>query len=152
MDKLELKIPPVAVFIVSLLLIYLADKVTAFDIELPFSWLVFAVCFVASGYFGLSGIWAFKKAGTTVNPVEIEKASSVVDSGVYRFSRNPMYLGLLLLLIGYGYLQQNLLSLLVSALFVLYMNRFQIIPEERFLQLKFADDYTRYKQKVRRWI
>ena len=152
MDKLELKVPPVAVFIVSLLLIYLADKLNTFDIELPFSWLVFAVCFVASGYFGLSGIWAFKKAGTTVNPVEIEKASAVVDSGVYRFSRNPMYLGLLLLLIGYGYLQQNLLSLLVSVLFVLYMNRFQITPEESFLQLKFADDYTRYKEKVRRWI
>jgi len=152
MDKLELKIPPVAVFIVSLLLIYLADKVAVFHIDLPLNWVVFAVCFVVSGYFGLSGILAFRKAGTTVNPVEIEKACAIVDKGVYRFSRNPMYLGLLLLLFGYGYLQQNILCLLVSPLFVLYMNRFQIIPEERFLQHKFADDYISYKEKVRRWI
>lgn len=152
MKILELKIPPVLVFIICCFAIYVADSWALFQFSLPFPWLFFIFCFVASGYFGLSGILEFKKAKTTVHPVHIHKTATVVDSGVYRLTRNPMYLALLLLLLGYGYLQQNLLSLFVSVLFVLYMNRFQIQPEEIHMQQKFTTEYDRYKKKVRRWI
>ncbi|NOI68087.1 isoprenylcysteine carboxylmethyltransferase family protein [Vibrio sp. 99-8-1] len=152
MQPLELKVPPVLVFILAGGLSYLLAMIDLFSIGFPLTWLVFAACFVASGYFGLSGIAEFKKAKTTVHPVDVHKTSTVVESGVYKRTRNPMYLGLLLLLIGYGYWQQNLLCLLVPVFFVLYMNRFQIEPEERHLQLKFGQEYGEYKARVRRWI
>ena len=152
MQRLELKIPPVLIFLIGIGLIFWSDSSTSLDVSLPFPWLVFGVCFIASGYFGLSGIYQFKQAKTTVNPVDIHKTSTIVDSGVYRTSRNPMYFGLLLLLIGYGYLQQNWLCLLIPLLFIAYMNRYQIGPEERHLEARFGDEYRNYKQKVRRWI
>lgn len=152
MDKLELKIPPVLIFIFCCGLIYLCAGSTFLSIPLPIPWLIFTFCFVGSGYFGLSGIYEFKKAKTTVNPVDVKKASTVVDSGVYRVSRNPMYLALLFLVFGLGYLQENVLCLSVSIIFVLYMNRFQILPEEKHLQEKFSQSYINYKNRVRRWL
>ncbi|MDG3088006.1 isoprenylcysteine carboxylmethyltransferase family protein [Vibrio hannami] len=153
MDALKLKIPPVFVFLICIALIYFFDRmVVQLALELPARYAVFAICFVASGIFGLAGIYEFKKAKTSVHPVDIDKATTVVDSGIYRLSRNPMYFGLLLLLIGSAYMLQNVLSMLVCLLFVWYMNRFQIEPEEQHLTAKFGESYTRYKKRVRRWI
>lgn len=153
MRKLELKIPPVLIFFGSILLMYWLHTLTqVFVVPLPLPKLVFTVCFGLSGVFGLGGIAAFRQAKTSVHPVNLEKVSALVSSGVYKVTRNPMYLGLLLLLFGFGYWLQNALSLSVCVLFVLYMNRFQIVPEERYMEQKFAQDYRQYKQKVRRWI
>lgn len=153
MKALELKVPPVFVFLLCICFMYWFHSLdTLFVVSLPFSKLVFAVCFVASGYFGLSGIFEFKKAKTSVHPVDIHKTTTVVDTGVYRYSRNPMYFGLLLLLVGYGYYLQDFLSLVVCLVFVMYMNKFQIGLEERHLEEKFGKNYTDYKNRVRRWI
>ncbi|WP_375753884.1 methyltransferase family protein [Vibrio sp. HN007] len=153
MDALKLKIPPVFVFLVCIALIYFLDKaLIPFSIELPGRYLVFAFCFITAGVFGLAGIYEFKKAKTSVHPVDIDKATTVVDSGIYKLSRNPMYFGLLLLLLGFAYILQNILSLMVCPLFVLYMNHFQIIPEEQHLATKFGENYNHYKEQVRRWI
>ncbi len=153
MQILELKVPPLLLCIVCILLMYAMHLLFPFFVAaLPLVNLVLLSCFLMAGYFGLSGTYEFKKAKTTVHPIKMEGVSTIVDSGVYRFTRNPMYLGLLLLLFGYGYWQQNLLSLLLCAGFVAYMNRFQIKPEEDFLEQQFGKAYTEYKARVRRWI
>lgn len=153
LKALELKIPPVAVFIVVVLLMHLAHTVaTVAHIGVPFSSVILFVSIAISGVVGISGIVAFRQAKTTVNPVKPEEASSVVDSGIYRYTRNPMYLGLLVLLIGLSIYYQNLLSVALNIVFVMYMNRFQIEPEEAVLEKKFGEEYLDYKQSVRRWI
>ena len=152
MNALELKVPPVAVFLIVMVLMYLAN---AYLPSLPLlsigKW-VAGVLFVVSGIVGLSGVYAFRQARTTVNPTKPERASRVVCSGIFRISRNPMYLALLLLILAYAVWLQNSVTLLAAPLFVLYMNRFQILPEERVLERIFGQDYLAYKQKVRRWI
>ena len=153
MKLLELKIPPAFFFIIiGGLMYWLNASGISLLIPLPFTYLVFAVCFTASGVYGLGGIYEFKKHKTSVHPVDLHKAVKVVDSGIFSVSRNPMYAGLLLLLIGYAYFLQDLVSFSLCLLFVLYMNRFQIIPEERHLEEKFGEVYISYKQRVRRWL
>ncbi|WP_413284402.1 methyltransferase family protein [Vibrio sp. MA40-2] len=153
MRALELKVPPVVVFLLCLVVMYWINTIsTVWNVYLPMPYIVGAVCFCASGYFGLSGIMEFSKAKTSVHPVNMNKTTAVVNSGVYKISRNPMYFGLLLLLFAFAYVQQNILNFLVCAAFVLYMNRFQICVEEKHLQQKFGAEYLDYKKKVRRWI
>ncbi len=153
MHRLELKIPPVAVFIVAMVLINFFSRVVTFaHIPLPVTSWVWWGCFALSGIFGLAGIYEFRKVKTTVNPTKPHEATTIVDTGVFRLSRNPMYLGLLLLLFGFAYWQQNVLSLLTCLLFVWYMNRFQIKPEERTLVKIFGQPYVDYQARVRRWV
>ncbi len=95
---------------------------------------------------------AFLVAHTTVNPVDPLQTEAIVTTGLYRFSRNPMYLGMLLLLAGAACVAQNVLSLLVPFLFVFCITILQIKPEERALRTKFGDVYRDYKRRVRRWI
>ena len=153
MKILELKIPPALFFIlVGGLMCWLNASGLSIHLPLPFTYVVFAVCFVLSGVFGVSGIYEFKKHKTSVHPVELHRAVKVVDSGIFSISRNPMYVALLLLLVGYAYYLQDLLSIALCPLFVLYMNRFQILPEERHLQEKFGEEYLNYKKRVRRWL
>lgn len=101
---------------------------------------------------GMAGIISFKKAKTTTDPRAPADASVLVTSGIYQLTRNPMYLGVLLILIGWGLALGNLLALICAFAFVPYINRYQIQPEERLLQDKFAATFTAYKAKVRRWI
>lgn len=153
MHWLELKIPPVVVFLLAFGLMHgLAHLLPLFTVSLPLPLLVAALCFILSGLFGLAGLYQFKKERTTVHPQQMEKTSKLVHQGIYRYSRNPMYVGLLLLLIADGYRLQNMLSLAVCWLFVWYMNRFQIVPEELYLEQRFGEQYRRYRQKVRRWV
>lgn len=148
-------IPPVFVFALAIAAIYGVNDVISFG-KIDGFWILrlalAAICFVFSGIFGVFALWSFKQASTTVNPVEVSKARTVVSSGVFRFSRNPMYLGLVLLLLCYSSYLGNIWGLLISWLFVLYMNRFHIVPEEQALAYKFGQDYLDYKAKVRRWI
>ena len=101
---------------------------------------------------GLVSVAAFIRARTTVNPLAPEKAKTLVVSGLYRFSRNPMYLGMLLILVAFAVILGQPLALVVVAAFVLLIERMQIIPEERALEEKFGDDFRAYKKRVRRWI
>lgn len=153
MKILELKVPPVAVFLAVVLLMYWLKEITpALLITVPF------VKVVSAGFTGIAvfvaaaGIYEFRKAKTTVNPIKPESASSVVNTGVFAYTRNPMYFGLLLIIIALGLWWQHLSVILCGALFVAYMNRFQIKPEERALERLFGEDYVDYKNQVRRWI
>ena len=100
----------------------------------------------------VAGIVAFRRAKTTVNPMKPDSTSSLVVSGVYRYTRNPMYLGFLMILLGWAAFLSNVLALLLLPAFVLYMNRFQISPEEHVLASLFAHDYAEYRARVRRWL
>jgi protein-S-isoprenylcysteine O-methyltransferase Ste14 len=98
------------------------------------------------------GMLAFRRAKTTINPVNIKAASSVVTSGVYRYTRNPMYVGLTLALVGWAVHIGVPFVLVGPVVFMLFITRFQIIPEERVLTSKFGEEYRKYREQVRRWL
>ncbi|MFC5077752.1 hypothetical protein VTH8203_02259 [Vibrio thalassae] len=154
MKALELKIPPVVLFILFAVAMYALASVdngwVYMHIPLKIIWV--AILFVFSGYVGVSGVIEFKKAKTTVDPTKPNKASTVVNSGIFSKTRNPMYVALFTLLLCWGFWLENGLSLMLSIFFIPYMTRFQIKPEERALERIFGDDYLTYKAKVRRWI
>jgi len=153
MNSLELKIPPPFVALARGLLMWLASSV-AQPIEVPFALrLGIALVLLAVGQsISISGMVAFRRAKTTMNPIKASAASSLVSSGVYRFTRNPMYLGLLITLLAWAVFLSNPLALLFLPLYVLYINRYQIGPEERVLASLFGAEYAAYKKKVRRWL
>ncbi len=153
MKALELKIPPVAVFIIFAVIMYVIGKVQlGIYTYIPGKALWVSALVIISVVVGFSGVREFHKATTTVNPTTPEKASTIVDTGIFRQTRNPMYVALLLLLFAWGVWLEDMVALVFSCLFVAYMNHFQIRPEERALERLFGEDYLDYKSKVRRWI
>jgi protein-S-isoprenylcysteine O-methyltransferase Ste14 len=110
------------------------------------------VLFALAGVFGAPAVRAFLRAGTTINPVAIERASKLVTTGVYGVSRNPMYLSLTLLLVSLAAGLGKPLLLLGPLVFALFIDRFQIVPEERVMAQLFGPEYEAYRQRVRRWL
>lgn len=153
MKFLECKIPPALFFAITTGMMWIASEhLQRFSFSHPiFSWIAKAL-FLIGILIGIAGVIEFRKKRTTVDPHQPEKASSFVNSGIYHFTRNPMYLGLLTGLIGILFYFANPINILLVTGFVLYMNRFQIIPEERAMGKKFGDDFLDYKKSVRRWI
>jgi len=153
MYGLELKIPPVAlVFITAVLMWCAARAVPRLQLVLPARPLVFvSVMAIGIVIIGL-GFFSFRRAGTTVNPTKPDSSSALVISGIYRVTRNPMYLGFLLMLSGWAIYLSNVMAFLFLPLFVLYLNRFQIGPEERALTSLFGQEFVAYTSRVRRWI
>jgi protein-S-isoprenylcysteine O-methyltransferase Ste14 len=94
----------------------------------------------------------FLQRRTTINPLKPASASTLVTGGIYRFTRNPMYLGLATLLLAWAIYLGSLAALAALPLFILYMNRFQIAPEERALEARFGAEYIAYRARVRRWL
>ncbi len=153
MKALELKIPPAAQFLaVAAGMWLIAEYVPSLDIAIPGRKLLVVAFFCLGGAVALPAIVTFRTAGTTVDPRYPEKASRLVVSGIYRYSRNPMYLGLLCLLIAWAFYLSNLLGFACLPLFVLGMNRLQIRLEEKAMEKQFGDEYRAYRKSVRRWI
>ncbi len=99
-----------------------------------------------------SGFFAFRRAGASIDPHRIDKGEVLVTGGVFRFTRNPMYLGLALLLCGYAVYLIRPIDFLGPVAFVAYITRFQILPEERAMTRKFGARYEAYARATRRWI
>tara|TARA_A100000164_G_scaffold217868_1_gene193265 strand:- start:68 stop:523 length:456 start_codon:yes stop_codon:yes gene_type:complete len=99
-----------------------------------------------------SAMMLFKKYKTTITPLNPSNATKLVIDGIYKFSRNPMYLGLLLILSGISIILNPIGGLFLIPLFILYINLFQIIPEEKAMVDLFKDEFLKYKKNVRRWI
>jgi protein-S-isoprenylcysteine O-methyltransferase Ste14 len=153
MNALELKIPPPLVALFVAILMWLTPTLAGFpSIPLGLRRAVALALLCLGLSIAVSGVVAFRQARTTVNPIRASSASALVSSGVYRFTRNPMYLGLLLELIAWAMFLSNSLALLLLPVYVLYINRFQIIPEERVLTSLFGTEYSAYKKSVRRWL
>jgi protein-S-isoprenylcysteine O-methyltransferase Ste14 len=100
----------------------------------------------------LAGVIAFRASKTTVNPLIPGASSTLVSAGIYRLSRNPMYLGFLLILAAWTVYLSNAVAVLLLPAFVAYMNQFQIKPEERALLAKFGPRFSQYMAAVRRWV
>jgi protein-S-isoprenylcysteine O-methyltransferase Ste14 len=153
MAYLELKIPPLLLFLICAVIILILASVFP-SLQVPFTFKLYISCFLTTVggmivFFGLAG---FRKAETTVNPVTLGAASSLVTTGIYSFSRNPMYLGFLLLLLSMTVYLSNIIAYSVPPFFCLYLHRFQIKPEEKVLSASFGSAYTDYQNKVRAWI
>ena len=156
MSPLELKIPP------PLVAAAMAGAMTAASVWLP-PVLVLplspsvrvgaALVLVGVGAcFDVAGLLAFKKAQTTVNPLAPNRSTAVVSTGVYRITRNPMYLGMALILLGLALYLASPWALLGPLVFAAFITRFQIQPEERALTARFGAAYTAYCTQVRRWL
>jgi protein-S-isoprenylcysteine O-methyltransferase Ste14 len=151
--SLESRIPPVALTVIAASLMWFASlTVPAFDFSLPANVGCSAGFVLAGALTCLAGVCSFRRAKTTVNPMKLDSSSVLVASGIYKYSRNPMYLGFVLILFGWALFLSNALALLLLPAFVLYMSRFQIWPEERALLSLFGKDYKQYHAKVRRWL
>ena len=100
----------------------------------------------------ISAVSSFKKQQTTVNPIAIEKASSLVVTGIFKYSRNPMYLGMVLILLSISFKFNLIGGIVLTMLFTGYITTFQIIPEEIVMNKLFGDEFEKYKNKTRRWI
>ncbi len=105
-----------------------------------------------SAVVALAAFAGFWKARTSINPLKPDRASVLVTHGIYRFTRNPMYLSLLLLLVAYACHLGTWAALGGPVAYVAYITRFQIVPEERILASKFGDEFVEYRRRVRRWI
>lgn len=124
----------------------------ALEFALPGRGIIAALFFIVSLIIGLPAVLGFRRAKTTVNPLKPEASSALVTGGIYRWTRNPMYLAMLLLLIAWACIVSNWAALAILPLFVAYLNRFQIGPEERALQARFGAEFESYRRKVRRWL
>jgi protein-S-isoprenylcysteine O-methyltransferase Ste14 len=152
MPSLDSKIPPPAVVLVMAAFMWLISRaVPQLHFDLPaHNWLA-AVVVVAGFVTGSSGVLSFRKAHTTTNPMK-PGASTLVTRGVYAMSRNPMYLGGLIMLLGWAIFLLNVLAFLFLPVYVLYIDRFQIGPEERVLASLFGETYVAYQARARRWL
>jgi len=147
------KIPPPIVMLLCAVMMYAADRL------LPMGEVGFLQSRPIGSFIVLVGIAiniaaavSFRKAGTTISPLSPEKASSLVDTGLFARSRNPIYVAMAIILVGVAFLLGNAISLAGVPLFVWYITQFQIKPEEAALGQVFGDTYAEYCKRVRRWI
>jgi protein-S-isoprenylcysteine O-methyltransferase Ste14 len=148
-----LKVPPLAIGVLVAALIWLVSwAVPALDFVFP-GRVLLALSFAITGpIIIVVAVASFRRAKTTINPMKPESSSSLVFSGIYKLSRNPMYLGFLLALFGWAVFLSNALVFGFVAVFFFYMNRFQIDPEEKALAAKFGQEFVHYKSRVGRWL
>ena len=149
---LELKVPPpVLALLVALAMLGLA---TLPPHPAPPAWRIYAALALAlvGGAFDLAGLLSFRRARTTILPWQPEKTQVLVQSGVYRLTRNPMYVGLLWELVAWATYLFSPWPLLGPLAFMAYISRFQIRPEERVLMERFGPEYRAYQARVRRWL
>ncbi|MBW4552543.1 MAG: isoprenylcysteine carboxylmethyltransferase family protein [Aphanocapsa sp. GSE-SYN-MK-11-07L] len=153
MQSLELKIPPpVIAALVAIAMWGISLMTPLLEMFTPYCVFVAIAIALIGIAFNISGIISFRQARTTVNPMKPESASSLVSSGIYRVTRNPMYVGFLFVLIAWAAFLSSPWALLGPLAFFLYISRFQIAPEERVLSRLFGTDYSAYKAKVRQWL
>ena len=142
--------PPIIAILFAVMIFYFSDSFAYVD--LPFK-IYISLFFVLLGFFiTFSSARNFKKKETTVNPIKPEEASQLVTDGFFKITRNPMYLGMLLFLLGLSIYNGLIVGLVFLPLFVGYITFFQIIPEESAMIEIFGEDYKAYMKKVRRWI
>ena len=144
------KIPPPIVTLAFGLMIYFSRNIFP-DIN-NIIFYVLSLFFIILGPFILiSAVRSFKAEQTTINPLNINNASSLVISGVFKYSRNPMYLGMVFILLALSFRFNLVGGILFTSIFIMYITKFQIIPEEAAMKSIFGEDFNKYKNKTRRW-
>jgi protein-S-isoprenylcysteine O-methyltransferase Ste14 len=152
MEWLELRVPPPVVMAAAAFLMWASGKIVpALDVEPP-GWAAVIALFAGGLAIGVGAFLQFRRAGTTINPMTPDESSALVTDGLYRFSRNPIYVADVLVLLAIALLVANALAFLVLPLFVAYVDRYQIRPEERALRERFGAQFDEYCRRVRRWL
>ena len=153
MKGLELKLPPLPLALGFGVLMWAIDRWLPLHAERsPIRTAVALAILAIAMTILVAAIVGFRKASTTVDPMHPEAASAIVTAGIYRFSRNPMYLAFFIALVAMAVFLGNFVAALIPLIFVVYMNRFQISPEELALRARFGASYEAYLQTVRRWL
>ncbi|MCF6457801.1 isoprenylcysteine carboxylmethyltransferase family protein [Pseudoalteromonas sp. MMG024] len=129
-----------------------SDAEFTFEITRTLNFKLFVLAVLLGVAIALAGVISFRKESTTVNPLKPETASSLVTSGIFQYTRNPMYLGMAVAILGFAILLGSWLSLLGVVAFVLFIERFQIKPEEAALIECFGEQFIQYKKHIRRWL
>jgi protein-S-isoprenylcysteine O-methyltransferase Ste14 len=153
MSFLEHKIPPpIVALLCAAAMWYVAGLAPA--VALPTTIRIAAAALLLAAGFAvmLAGVISFRRAKTTVNPLKPETATALVTSGAYRYTRNPMYLGMLVVLLAWAVYLSAPIALVGVVFFWLYIGRFQIRPEEKALLALFGSAFTDYSSRVRRWL
>jgi len=153
MDKLKNRIPPPIIMLISAAAMWgLSQDSINIEISYSIKILILFTLALMGVFFCIAGVVSFKLAKTTTNPLKPEAASSLVVSGIYKYTRNPMYLGFALFLLAWSVYLASILSIVGVVAFICYMNQFQIKPEEAALNKVFGYEFERYRSKVRRWL
>ena len=148
---MKTKIPPPILALIMIVLIYLSSffiESTTFNYQGSLSLLVLILGLACA----IPSFKLFARYKTTISPLKPSDATALVTEGMYRYSRNPMYLGLLLLTIASTIWFGTWFGIIVNILFIFLINFLQIIPEEEALLEIFGEEYEEYKKNVRRWI
>ena len=153
MAFLDNKVPPPAIALLCALGMWQLAKYTPPYLIAPILKWGLVVFFILTGIaFDLLGLLEFRRHKTTINPLHPEKSSALVNGGIYKITRNPMYVGMACFLIAWMAYLENSASLLGVIVFVIYLTQFQIKPEEKMLTKIFGEAFTDYQQRVRRWL
>ena len=150
---LDAKVPPVLLMALTAVGMWATDRVLPWPKSMP-EWriAVAAALVVLGATVALAGVKAFRRHRTTVNPTRPTRSTSLVDTGIYAWTRNPMYLGLALALAGWAANLESVWAIPGVPIFMAYMSRFQIQPEERALRAAFGEQFEDYARRVRRWL
>ena len=146
-----LKIPPPLLVLILVISNYFSSKKIDL-ILLPNQDITSIIIFLIGMLILINPIFKFIKSKTTIDPIKFKKVNKLITSGIYRYSRNPMYLGLLILVTSTSIFYLNIFTITTPVFFYFWINRFQIKREEIFLTKKFGKEYLLYKTKTRRWI
>lgn len=144
--------PPLVVILIGVAMGVIAGLTPPFEIGSPVRFVGGGIAFALGVLLVVQGARTFWRNKTTINPVDLERASTLVTSGVFGYSRNPMYVGFTTMLVGWAICLAAPWALLGPVAFALFTNRFQIVPEERVMRAKFGQAYDDYCAQVRRWI
>ena len=146
-----LKIPPPVIVLILVVSNFLSSKKIDI-INIPNQTLVSIIILLIGVFILIVPVSKFIKSQTTVNPIKFKKVNKLITSGIYKYSRNPMYLGFLMIVISTSIYYLNIFSIITQIFFYFWINRFQIKREEIFLNKKFGQKYITYKSKTRKWI
>ncbi|MBJ2175153.1 isoprenylcysteine carboxylmethyltransferase family protein [Aureibaculum sp. A20] len=149
---MKLKIPPAIQFLIFAVAMFIITKLTGKNFSFALQNVVVLLLFILGTIIGLFSVLSFKKAHTSIDPMHPSKATKLIISGLYQYTRNPMYLGLVIiqtaLFFGFG----NYYNIIILFIYGWYLTNYQIKPEEEALKEIFGDVYTQYCEKVRRWV
>jgi len=150
---LDHKIPPPLVGIIVVAAMWVvSDAGPQFALAPPLKHAAVVLLIAAGAAFDLLGLIAFRKSRTTINPLRPERTSTLVTGGIYRITRNPMYVGMALFLLAWAVHLSAWLPFVGVPVFMWYITQFQIRPEERALEKLFGEEFLNYMGSVRRWL
>lgn len=135
-----------------ILMVLLGKLLPGADFEAAWARSAALSCFAIGLALGISGGGLLERSRTTSDPLKTDQSTTLVTGGIYRWTRNPMYLGFVFILLAFGFFVGNAASFVALPLYITSMTLLQIIPEERALTTCFGDAYRQYQARVRRWL